>query len=213
MTPQTKQQAAVTRNAILDAAEDLFANQGVARTTLQDIAALAGVARGAVYRHFDGKASLFDAMMSRATISFEGDMSLLDHTSSTRPLEELRNSMISALRRTNQHKQLRRVLEITNLKVELASELRAIVLRQRRNSIDNWIVRAGRCIVRAKQLGFAGELVDERAAARDMWIMTDGLIRNWLLDPEGFELVNEGKRMIDTYLAGLQKKRRQLFPL
>ena len=47
---RTKEDAQQTRESLLDAAECLFAERGVSRTSLQDIAKAAGVTRGAVYR-------------------------------------------------------------------------------------------------------------------------------------------------------------------
>jgi TetR/AcrR family acrAB operon transcriptional repressor len=55
MVRRTKEEAAATRDSILDAAEILFAKNGVSRTTLQHIATAAGVTRGAIYWHFVDK--------------------------------------------------------------------------------------------------------------------------------------------------------------
>src|SRR3954470_16660398 len=67
MVRRTKEEALATRHSILDAAELLFEKRGVSRTSLQDIAEAAGVTRGAIYWHFQGKEDLFTAMMERAT--------------------------------------------------------------------------------------------------------------------------------------------------
>src|ERR1700712_1304134 len=55
MVRRTKEEAAETRNSILDAAERVFFEKGVSRTTLADIALEAGVTRGAIYWHFANK--------------------------------------------------------------------------------------------------------------------------------------------------------------
>jgi TetR/AcrR family acrAB operon transcriptional repressor len=52
MARKTKEEAQETRNAILDAAELVFQEHGVSHTSLAEIAAAAGVTRGAVYWHF-----------------------------------------------------------------------------------------------------------------------------------------------------------------
>ena len=49
MVRRTKEEAQETRSQILEAAEKAFYERGVARTTLADIATLAGVTRGAIY--------------------------------------------------------------------------------------------------------------------------------------------------------------------
>lgn len=63
MVRRTKEEAQETRSQILEAAEKAFYERGVARTTLADIATLAGVTRGAIYWHFSNKADLVQAML------------------------------------------------------------------------------------------------------------------------------------------------------
>ena len=57
-----KQQALGTRRAILDAAQELFERDGYVATTMEDIAAEAGVALKTVYSAFTTKAGLLRAL-------------------------------------------------------------------------------------------------------------------------------------------------------
>lgn len=68
MARKTKEEALQTRQIILDAAETLFQQQGVSRTSLQQIAQAANVTRGAIYWHFSDKLALFQALLDRAHI-------------------------------------------------------------------------------------------------------------------------------------------------
>ncbi|MFC4857760.1 TetR/AcrR family transcriptional regulator [Actinophytocola glycyrrhizae] len=54
-----------TRARLLAAAEDVFAEQGFGRTTLEQIAERAGYTRGAVYANFASKDDLFLAVLER----------------------------------------------------------------------------------------------------------------------------------------------------
>lgn len=54
--------AETTRDALCTAALDLFAERGIERTTVQDIADRAGAAQGALYRHFRGKSDLVECL-------------------------------------------------------------------------------------------------------------------------------------------------------
>src|SRR5687768_482705 len=52
-----------TRQAILDAALDLFAQKGYFGTTLRDVASAVGVRESALYNYFASKDALFDALI------------------------------------------------------------------------------------------------------------------------------------------------------
>ena len=56
------QHVEATRRAVLDAARSAFGKQGYAQTSVGEIAAAAGVTKGAVYHHFNGKEALFRAV-------------------------------------------------------------------------------------------------------------------------------------------------------
>lgn len=51
-----------TRQAILDAAYDLFLNQGYSATSMRQIAQKAGIALGGIYNHFASKDEIFQAL-------------------------------------------------------------------------------------------------------------------------------------------------------
>ena len=203
MARRTKEEAAATRDNILDAAEKLFVEQGVSRTTLQHIATAAGVTRGAIYWHFDDKGALFNAMMERATLPLEAEMQVLDEAESKDPLDVLRSYMLAVLRRTVEDPQARRVFEIATLKVEFVDEMDAVRCR-RRHSMNNWMARAKRHIGLAVEQGLVGAQVDPHTVALAMWVMIDGLIRSWMFDPEEFDLIRQGEAVIDPYLKGLR---------
>jgi AcrR family transcriptional regulator len=53
------------REQILTAATEAFARSGFAATSLDDVAAEAGITRVILYRHFDSKADLYQAVLDR----------------------------------------------------------------------------------------------------------------------------------------------------
>lgn len=66
MTRVTEAHVEARRDDILNAALDLFGQQGVEDTTMAEIAAAAGLSAGAIYRYFPGKEELFEACYERA---------------------------------------------------------------------------------------------------------------------------------------------------
>ena len=88
MARRTKEEALVTRELILDAAERVFHQRGVSRTSLQEIAKEAGLTRGAIYWHFEDKGELFHAMMERVTLPMMARMTEITPEDEARPLTE-----------------------------------------------------------------------------------------------------------------------------
>src|SRR6478735_2419407 len=55
----------LTRNALLSAAAEVFAQRGFDGASLEEIAETAGFTRGAIYKNFAGKEALFFAVTDR----------------------------------------------------------------------------------------------------------------------------------------------------
>src|SRR5262249_61680205 len=64
-TPVRRLPRAQRREQILVAATEAFARSGFAATGLDDIASQAGVTRVILYRHFDSKTDLYQAVLDR----------------------------------------------------------------------------------------------------------------------------------------------------
>jgi TetR/AcrR family acrAB operon transcriptional repressor len=203
MARRTKEEAAATRDSILDAAEQLFVEQGVSSTTLQHIATAAGVTRGAIYWHFEDKAALFNAMLERVILPLEAARDLLDQCQAADPLRHLREYMLGGLRVTVEDDRARRVFEIATLKVEFVAEM-GPVRERRQKSLESWMARAEGRIRLGIERGYVKPSVSPRAAAIGMWVLTDGLIRNWLFNPAEFDLLAVGAEVIDAHLDGLR---------
>jgi TetR/AcrR family acrAB operon transcriptional repressor len=205
MVRRTKEEAAATRDSILDAAEILFAKHGVSRTTLQHIATAAGVTRGAIYWHFVDKGAVFSAMMERATMPMDAAVKLAGERADTDPLQSLRNEMLAVLQIVEGDEKARRVFEIATLKTEFTDEVDS-ARAHKRESVARWRGRLQDQFTQAMADGTLPPTADPRKASMSVWVMLDGLIRNWIFEPGAFELVDLGAELIDTYMAGLRAR-------
>lgn len=128
---------------------------------------------------------------------------LLDAGESGDPMQDLRDYVMTVLRVTASDEKARRVFEIVTLKMEFVAD--AVIMREgRREKQLTWMQRVATRLAQAKALGLVKQELDPATVANGMWVILDGLIRNWLFDTESYDLVELGEAMMDTYLAGLQ---------
>ena len=73
MTSQTQRRTA-TIASIIGAASELFTARGFAATSIDDIARRAGVAKGAVYHHFESKEQIFQRVFEQMTGSLVAEV-------------------------------------------------------------------------------------------------------------------------------------------
>jgi AcrR family transcriptional regulator len=69
--PVRRLRRAQRREQILTAATEAFARNGFAATSLDDIAGQAGITRVLLYRHFDSKTDLYQAVLDRMCARLE----------------------------------------------------------------------------------------------------------------------------------------------
>jgi len=97
-----------TKNKILDAAENLFANKGFNGTSLREITSLADVNLAAVNYHFGSKKELIKAVMSRymneLSPRLESSLSILCQQQETPDLIEVFSAFIEPLLSLNEFK-------------------------------------------------------------------------------------------------------------
>src|SRR5215467_10123248 len=65
MADERTRDSECTRNAVLCAAERLFAEQGFAATSMRDISSASGVSHPLIHHHFGSKAELYAAVKRR----------------------------------------------------------------------------------------------------------------------------------------------------
>jgi TetR/AcrR family acrAB operon transcriptional repressor len=122
---KTKDASEATRRQILAAARAEFAQRGVTRTTLEQIARAAGVTRGAIYWHFSNKRDLFNAMREQVILPL---VDRADFPVNTAPGADALEA-VEAFMRTVVHgiltdRNTRETFEILSLKCEYVDELR-----------------------------------------------------------------------------------------
>ncbi|MDR5891455.1 MULTISPECIES: TetR family transcriptional regulator [Halomonas] len=198
MARKTKAEAAATREALLDAAEEVFLEKGVARTSLEQIARHAGMTRGAVYWHFRNKADLFQAMLNRVRMPFQelveeiGDPGLADA-----PLEAIRLACVSGFERLERPR-YRRVHAILIHHCEVFGDIDPLAMQ---NEMAEESCGALRDYLQcAARLGQLRDDLSPEVAAQLLQSMLGGLFHDWLRNHEQFSIVEQGNLLVKTQL-------------
>lgn len=202
MPRRTKEEALETRNRIVDAAEEVFHEKGVAHASLEEIAARAGVTRGAIYWHFADKAELFEAMMQRVVLPVEDMGSRAGGGRACDSLDRLKRATVEVLLRTARDRHVQRIFDIAYHKCEYVGD--AAGVRERhiasQASCLKTIEAGFRACVRS---GTLPATVKPRLAAIGAMSLVSGLIANWVLDPKSFPLRTYAEPLVEFYFRGL----------
>ena len=202
MARRTKDDADATRHRLLDSAERVFHDKGVARASLSEIAQAAGATRGAIYWHFKDKVDLFNAMMDRVTLPLELACNAGEAACATAPLQRLRALVDHLLGSIESDEHTRRVFEIAMYRVEYVSELSSVRERHR-DSQARFHALLARDLEAAAREAAVSLPLDVPAVATGLWALFDGLLQTWILNGAPFALRATGRQVVDVYLRGL----------
>jgi len=205
MARKTKEDSELTRAALLDAAERVFFEKGVARTTLNDIAEVAGVTRGALYWHFKDKVDVMQALFGRAMLPMEALMVNLAACAEADPLGALRYMCVQALRTLAHSESQQRIFSIMFHKCENVGELMA-GMDDKNADCEECDARVERLLRQAVAAGQLPADTDVFIAHQTLNAFISGAMREWLEKPDRYALDQAAPAMVDMIMAGLRTK-------
>lgn len=203
MARKTKEEAIETRNLLLDTAERVFAQKGVSRTSLADIAEAAGLTRGAIYWHFKNKIDLFNAMADRIRLPMErifeegGEL-----PGEEDPIKHMHDICKTVLTETARNDRRRRVLDILFHKCEYTDEMHSVLERQREACADGKR-RIARDMERAIALGQLPADLNTTRAAIALHALVVGMMSDWLFLSD-YDLAIECDAIVDGFFEMLR---------
>ncbi len=175
MARKTKEEAERTRQQIIDAARQVFHECGVSRTSLEKIAEVAGVTRGAVYWHFANKADLFFAMREQVALPlFTRTDSLLLATDIDDPLDGIERALTEFFRVLESCPEARQFFEIMASRCEYVDEFATVQTEINKPALD-FLNKVEAAYCRAQARGTLQPGLDPHVVALDTWAFTGGL--------------------------------------
>jgi len=200
MVRKTKEDAELTRESIIDAAREAFLARGVTRTTMEHIAAHAGVTRGAIYWHFSNKTELFHAMRERVFLP------LIDRMDDTLlvegahdPLTRIENFLSGTIQHLDDCIETRETYEIMMMKCEYVDEF-APVLQQILSNCSGITEKICAAYERAKIKGLLNENQDPTDLAMDTHLFFSGLLHMWVKDTDGTRFRHQATKLIKSHM-------------
>jgi AcrR family transcriptional regulator len=170
-----------TKSRLLDAAARVFAHRGYEAATLDEVAKVAGLTKGAVYWHFESKADLFRALLQefdrrQAEFDQQRSQAFRDSRDAEQALAEL---LAAELQRA------REVPDWARLRAEFVSESREDgVRRQFADGLTRRRQELSELVQELQQNGKINSGLDPNAIAL-VWTATiRGFLETWLVEPE-----------------------------
>jgi len=201
MVRNTKENAELTRLKIIDAARQVFLARGVSRTSMEQIAAEAGVTRGAIYWHFAHKKELFSAMREQVFLPLIDRMDEnLQLENIEDPLDQLMQFLNGTLETLNDSLETRQTYEILMIKCEYVDDL-AEVLDQMLNNCARITEKIEQLYTRAKEKGLLKASQSPAELATDTHLFFIGLLHMWVKDTQGCRFRNQATELVKTHIS------------
>lgn len=195
---RTKENAETTRIAILDEAVRLFAEKGVAETSLEEIARAAKVTRGAIYWHFKNKMEIFDVLHEQLYTPLS-DMILCDmKIDHPYPLQQMRDLCIELMLDVARNKQKQYAIRLFLIKMDYSGELQKYrqAHRERKHANVNLFRRYFEKAIANKQLSADH---DPAVLAMAVRCYLKGIMFEYLGDPETFDMFIQAPILVNTF--------------
>ena len=199
-SPVRDEQAARTRERILDAAAELFLDRGYGRTTVKDIADRAGVARDTVHAVFGNKGRVLTALIDQrlvpdgsvANITERSDVQAIkDETDQRRQLELLAAFLAGVSTR------LRPVFEVLRTASAVDPDMGSVLAEMNGYRMQNmqtyarWVAARGPLRMSTKRAGEA------------IWTMASPDVGRMLCDDLGYSEAQHARWLADALIRSL----------
>ena len=201
---RTKEDAEKTRQALLNAALTVFSSTGYQAARLQDIAAVAGTTRGAIYHHFSNKAELYKTLIKEA--SQQGNMAIQTAVSTGGSFTDIfQRIFVTTLQLLATNERFRQVTALSLYKTGISSEL-ADLEDQRLQEANSLVAGIATTMQQGIVTGDFRADISPETMARAFLSFQNGVAWLWLAGGRNFSLADEATALSEILLNGMRKK-------
>jgi len=203
MARKTKEDALKTREAILDAAIQVFSVRGVSRTTLANIAKEAGVTRGAIYWHFKDKEDLLAALWEQVLLPFQPIGRASENPEEPDPLGKLKQTYVGFFKSLKEDKRLLQICRILINKCEAVKDNGTLHLHRVNCHLEGQ-QKIEKVLRNAITRGQLPEDLNVRLGSIATIAFIDGLATNWIMFPDILDVNQEIPAILDGLVQMLR---------
>ncbi len=186
------------RTKILKAAEERLWRDGFKKTTIDEIAADAGVGKGTVYLYFDSKEDIALAMIAQYKISSLESLQAIARDASKHPVQKLTEMLIEPVLRA-----FKRCAAFPHAQ-EFIAEVKPQLQTRMRPYLEHEIALLAEVVEEGNRQGrFAVE--NTMQTARSLKYMCMGFLPPYFLQMDAQEMAEEITEIVNLVVRGLRK--------
>lgn len=177
---------------IIDKAIDLIALCGIQNLTIKNLANSVGVSEPAIYRHFENKFAILDAILDRFTY-ISSDVLNSEEINKQSPLNKIGFFLMDRYQRCADNPKLAKVMfseEVFQDDERLAKKV-LMIMHSHKDTMHH-------AITEGQQNGSIRQDIDPTSLFRIIFGPMRLLIKQWCLSGYMFDLVTEGKALWET---------------
>jgi len=187
------------REDIINAGATLFARFGVGKTTMEEIARTANVAKGTLYKYFHCKEEVFSALVDRVESQLiEEIRRSVDAVQS--PIDKIRVFILAGT------KKLRELMEFYSVTQPVGNELWPLIVAEERKRYRERQEELMRKILTDGVASGAFDLRDPGLAAHTLLNALSGLQFDWALANNDEELHRQVELLLNVMLRGIVRR-------
>ncbi|MBA4503580.1 TetR family transcriptional regulator [Marinobacterium marinum] len=205
MARRTPEEAAQTRQKLIETGLQLFSCQGVENTTLKQIAQMAGVTHGALYWHFRNRADLLLHIHHCYELPFEAQYLEQRQGVQQDALAALRQYIMGVLSGFERNPAAGAVYRVFYLAATPVADF-AEVEPALEDNRALWLEQLRFFLKQARKQKQLRKSCTPSSLAFTLQAALGGLLFEWLVSAGGFDLREEGGTLVDVLLAGLPHK-------
>jgi AcrR family transcriptional regulator len=190
----------VYRDAILEAAEQVFGRRGFSGTRMADVAKAAGLATGTLYNYFANRNELLGSLVAQRSDELLGEMRAAEEETASRPAcEQLGHMVRTAFLHFEAHRALFAVfLEPAGISGKsMASIGRSCIQAQR----EYHGVFAG-VLDRSRAEGAVRADVPQSLLLAHLLGSLHGMVKLWMSEPDADPLTDRAALVVELFLRG-----------